>query len=785
MATPPRPLLDPPGVLVRELRLAVVCYGGVSLAVYMHGVVKEIDKLVRASHRLAVGGAGRNPFANEPGADTEAVYWDLLVAVSEALSPPGEPVRLRVVVDVIAGASAGGINGILLAKALTQGASQDHLRATWLDKANIWHLMLRGGGILGGDRFTRDLIEALDVMDRQRDRRGGRQLPPDHPLDLFVTVTDLGGRQASLPIADPPTVVDLDHRHVLRFRSRAENGRDELSAAFSPLLAFAARGTASFPGVMAPVSIADVATAYAEDVRPWPDEVRAEQVAALFAPYLEEPGQDPEGHHFIDGGVLNNKPFDLALSAIGQKPAAGEVDRRLVYIEPEPLSGKRGPAQGARPGSIATALRATLIIPLHQPIIDTIEEIDRHNRTVDLIAGVVRRHRPAVMEWVEQEIVGGSIDVEALSPIRLEGWRRIAQERVHAVIGPQHPIYVEIKLRQVVRWFAEAIADRLGHHRRGRRARFIADVLSAWAERAGLIGPPDHGQVAPDRIKFLKDLDIPFRLRRLRFLIAEVNSLYARTEGQPAVPRRALDRLKQPLYALVTEYAALAREQRHTLIGGAVDEPLDRALSSLFGQEAIDRTPDPATFLKDHMSDIDDLRERFGRRMIQRRIELRQRQDALMAALGEIGLDAAARRGLMLRYLGFPLWDALILPLQEAAGVESLSRIDVMRVSSIDANRGLSAGPGAKLMGGRLGQFGGFFRRSWRENDYLWGRLDGADRMIQLIRGLADPDGVLGRVPFERFRHRLLRRILETERGELARVRRTIETLERELDLAD
>lgn len=40
----PRPSDD-----VRELRLALVCHGGVSLAIYMHGVTKEIHKLVRAS----------------------------------------------------------------------------------------------------------------------------------------------------------------------------------------------------------------------------------------------------------------------------------------------------------------------------------------------------------------------------------------------------------------------------------------------------------------------------------------------------------------------------------------------------------------------------------------------------------------------------------------------------------------------------------------------------------------------------------------------------------------
>ena len=32
-----------------ELRLALVCYGGVSLAVYMHGVTKELQSLIRAA----------------------------------------------------------------------------------------------------------------------------------------------------------------------------------------------------------------------------------------------------------------------------------------------------------------------------------------------------------------------------------------------------------------------------------------------------------------------------------------------------------------------------------------------------------------------------------------------------------------------------------------------------------------------------------------------------------------------------------------------------------------
>ena len=41
--------------------------------------------------------------------------------------------------------------------------------------------------------------------------------------------------------------------------------------------------------------------------------------------------------------------------------------------------------------------------------------------------------------------------------------------------------------------------------------------------------------------------------------------------------------------------------------------------------------------------------------------------------------------------------------------------------------------PMGKLRGVTAHHFGGFFRRQWRENDYLWGRLDGAERLLGLI----------------------------------------------------
>ena len=118
----------------KELRLALVCYGGVSLAVYMHGVSKEILKLVRASadHQARVDAGGRA--ANSDYTDTEAVYLDLLRDI-------GRHLDLHIVVDVIAGASAGGINGILLARALALDLAFDPLRDMWLDGADVAKLL--------------------------------------------------------------------------------------------------------------------------------------------------------------------------------------------------------------------------------------------------------------------------------------------------------------------------------------------------------------------------------------------------------------------------------------------------------------------------------------------------------------------------------------------------------------------------------------------------------------------------------------------------------------------
>src|SRR5436190_8869264 len=105
----------------------------------MHGISKEVLKLVRASRALhAIGDRARRGSASffdgyareDPEYDTEDVYFELLRDI-------GGTLELRVIVDIIAGASAGGINGTMLARALCHDLPMGKLRDLWLDNADV------------------------------------------------------------------------------------------------------------------------------------------------------------------------------------------------------------------------------------------------------------------------------------------------------------------------------------------------------------------------------------------------------------------------------------------------------------------------------------------------------------------------------------------------------------------------------------------------------------------------------------------------------------------------
>lgn len=99
--------------------------------------------------------------------------------------------------------------------------------------------------------------------------------------------------------------------------------------------------------------------------------------------------------------------------------------------------------------------------------------------------------------------------------------------------------------------------------------------------------------------------------------------------------------------------------------------------------------------------------------------------------------------GLLTRYLAFEFWDLLLYPVQELSDVGERDTVEVVRLSPRDAKR-IPPHPNArkKLVGAGQHHFGAFLSdRGGREEDYLWGRLDGAERLINvLLRDSPDKD---------------------------------------------
>ncbi len=160
----------------KELRIALVCFGGASLAVYMHGITKEILKLTRASSALhAITDRRKRSSAAffdvrdcaDPEFDTEAIYFDLLRDI-------GRTVELRVIVDIVAGASAGGINGIMLARALSHDLPMGRLRDLWLENADVTELLAsEAKARLSSKWFLRPLFWAASLTGTGLDQRSG------------------------------------------------------------------------------------------------------------------------------------------------------------------------------------------------------------------------------------------------------------------------------------------------------------------------------------------------------------------------------------------------------------------------------------------------------------------------------------------------------------------------------------------------------------------------------------------------------------------------------------
>jgi hypothetical protein len=337
----------------REVRFALVLYGGASLAIYIHGVTQEFFHLVRST---AVDAQGKLIVGDAELSGTERVYRKL------ASSPDGT-VRTRFLVDIASGTSAGGINAMFLGKTFANGQTLEQVSRLWLDQADVQDLLNREKcprSLLSSRTMHARLLDALVGMDHAGAERDSLQ----PAMDVFITATDIQGLELPIQLADKKV---FEKRHKNVFHLRFGDGENHFAQEHNPFLAFAARATSAFPFAFEPVCL--------------------------------------RGRAFSDGGCLDNKPFTHAIQALSQRSTDLPVSRKLMYVEPSPDDTESNNPTGP-PNFIRNTIDALVTLPREETIREDLQRVIERNQLIERVQEITSHVDEDVREFVGR--VGGA-----------------------------------------------------------------------------------------------------------------------------------------------------------------------------------------------------------------------------------------------------------------------------------------------------------------------------------------------------------------------------------------
>ncbi|MGH9039663.1 MAG: patatin-like protein, partial [Acidimicrobiia bacterium] len=738
-----------PGVS-QELRLALAMRGGVSLAVWIGGAVAEIERLRRSGTGEAV----------------HPVYRALL----------GLGRYSTVTIDVLAGASAGGLNAAVYAAAQCHGFDVAEMRPLWMALGDIEASSrattsagraaespgaqerdaLRPPSLLDGDGyFFPEMARRLEsFIATGRKAVADQRRQPVGQVDLLLSATLFQPRDIELLLNRHNRVRETGAEALFRFR-RAP-GRDDFDVEDSirPLaeaLAMAARSTSSFPVAFEPARIS-VGTGQAPD----------------FGNTFELPGGRPVGDvAVIDGGTLDNIPVAAALRAIVDSPAGGPTERWLLYLNPSPpepeAAGSGGDAEEGlnSPGAVATVVRTLTTRFGVESLLTDVRELETVNEAA-------RRRRLTM--------------AAAFAGIRTDGEELVAEiaEAVDDRTAELAEIWLNLDVSAVIRALRRpAAGDAV-------RAHLEEAPLARWTDEDELaLAPALQAVLTPRPV----DGTGPATMWRSPAWMAELTRLlisWARSIEHRVDDPTDIGGVKAHAYRLRALAGALEQAQRQQWLAAAPH--YDAATMTVDGwaaqtcNEMLRRVPDafarriPAALiwsdaLEDLLADLDFTLGEHGDHDLGEAIWWAACRVA--ARLQKIGARAAGQDPGQAGWEIFRHLETLAGPDQLRAGLAGLVTLSAplallgpapdseirfaqltgraptplhWRFSTLKEQRlrqpgapGRSAPlrPADKLCGDELANFSAFLSAKWRANDWMWGRLDAASTVVD---NLLDPD---------------------------------------------
>ncbi len=524
----------------QEVRFAIVLYGGVSLAIYINGVVQEIRNLVRATSGEVLSDAER--------AGPIPVYQRLASILERGKIPSGKlpaeqeedpPIRTRFMVDVISGTSAGGINGIFLAKSLANNTPMTSLQDLWFNEGAIETLLNDSRSyadtnltrsrevesLLNSRRMYLKLLNAFDSMDskgRPAVSRDGTESPLADEIDLFATTTDIEGIPVPIQLFDN---VVFERRYRNSYHLRFSNGeQNDFQPDNNPFLAFAARCTSSFPFAFEPMQLCSVddilrhSSTYAPKNYCSSGSTRWQK---YYTNYLQGvlPGTTPFPERaFGDGGYLNNAPFSFVVDALAQRQSEVPMDRKLIFVEPSPDHPEEAAAHPEPPNAIENSIDALIVIPGYQTVRNDLTRVLDRNRAITKINDILAeaeqeienqaRSMPDVEQNPQEIWFSTEVCSRAYYRMRSSDLTDLLAQMVARLRSIDEDSAYFLALRSLIRaWRETFFPSDPGTASGGAEARADANAIPGFEE-------------------FLAGFDLPYRLRRLRFVARKLDGLY-------------------------------------------------------------------------------------------------------------------------------------------------------------------------------------------------------------------------------------------------------------------
>lgn len=707
----------------KETRLGLVLYGGVSLAVYMNGVCREFYNATR----------GRG-------------IYKLIKALTDS----------DIVVDIVSGTSAGGINGVLLSYAVAN--SYEKIVVDFKEFGDIWresgdiNKLLRPlkkennqidvNSLLNGEGYYQEeLFKAFEKAgNNQESAPDGEWYSEFNELDLFITGTDVLGR-IHQTFDNTGKVIEIkDHRCIFQLKYREDQDvGDPFStkdADTQKALAKLCRITSCFP-LAFPVVPVEIKSDNKVDnkLQEWGKLLRNRLLP-------QEPPKEGYKIYFVDGGVLDNRPFSYTTEAMYYRTADRPVNRQLFYLDPNPESFVNSSkfTEMEQPTVWEVITGSLISLPRYESIGKDLQQIKDINDKI-------RRYN-LLLKSVDEEVH------EQTTEAKNRYWRcRLVSLRdsiLFVIFDNQYFIGKEQEQEELLEKSATLLTQFINNLEEIKNREETLNSLAQNIENLDLQYAIRKHNFLSSQIYSLmsdaitKDTDNIAKYTELKNLANKITWLLELLKVIDQVVKEVIksEPVRQKFYQLITEEEEDNNQQSVNLKRKKIYDYLLTLLRLILDSQ------DLADVTVENLKELDFDKIGSIRRQLRDKVkvmDLDQDWGALTITKGETILEKIEQAAAKLlteqseniepaigKFEKFQLIDQVIYPYQYLSDIQNKNLIKLVRISPNDADKGFGKDKGLKekLAGDQFRAFGGFFKKSWRSNDILWGRLDGVNRIV-------------------------------------------------------